>query len=183
MLISLVSLVPWSVSIWVAKALVIILIWYFWNKRKKDIIRFAFSLAHLLTMNSLAISAAIFFLKKKKVQLFYSVVLFSAEWWNESAMHAQSCPTLCDPMDCSPPISAVHEIFQLRIMEWVDIFYSSGSSWPRDQTRVSCISCICIHESTPSWTSPTPNHPSRSHLGHPTHLGHNIAPSWAPSFI
>ena len=34
---------------------------------------------------------------------------------------AQSCPTLCDPMDCSPPGSSVHDIFQARILEWVAI--------------------------------------------------------------
>ena len=36
---------------------------------------------------------------------------------------AQSCPTLCDPMDCSPPDSSVHVIFQARILEWVAISY------------------------------------------------------------
>ena len=41
---------------------------------------------------------------------------------------AQSCPTLCDPMDCSPPGSPVHEIFQARRLEWVSISYSRGSS-------------------------------------------------------
>ena len=51
---------------------------------------------------------------------------------------AQSCPTLCDPMDCSPPGSSVHEIFQARILEWVAISFSRGSSQPRDWTRVSC---------------------------------------------
>ena len=50
----------------------------------------------------------------------------------------QMCPTPCDPMDCSPPGSSVHEIFQGRIMEWVAISFSRGSSWPRDQTWVSC---------------------------------------------
>ena len=38
---------------------------------------------------------------------------------------AQSCPTLCDPMDCSPPGSSVHEIFQARVLEWVAISFSS----------------------------------------------------------
>ena len=51
---------------------------------------------------------------------------------------AQSCPTLCEPMDCSPPRSSVHEIFQARILEWVAISFSRGSSKPRDRTRVSC---------------------------------------------
>ena len=44
----------------------------------------------------------------------------------------QSCPMLCDPMDCSPPGSPVHEILQARILEWVAIPFSSGSSQPRD---------------------------------------------------
>ena len=52
---------------------------------------------------------------------------------------AQLCPTLCDPMDCNPPGSSVHEIFQARILEWVAISFSRGSSQPRDRTRVSCI--------------------------------------------
>ena len=51
---------------------------------------------------------------------------------------AQSCPTLCNPMDCSPPGSSVHEIFQARILEWVAISFSRESSHPRDRTRVSC---------------------------------------------
>ena len=50
---------------------------------------------------------------------------------------AQSCPTLCDPMDCSPPGSSVHGIFQVRILEWVAISFSRGSFQPRDWTRVS----------------------------------------------
>ena len=52
---------------------------------------------------------------------------------------AQSCPTLYNPMDCSPPGSTVREILQARILEWVAISYSRGSSQPRDETRVSCI--------------------------------------------
>ena len=55
---------------------------------------------------------------------------------------AQLCPTLCDPMDCSPPGSSVHGIVQARILEWVAISYSRGSSQPRNQTRVSCGFCI-----------------------------------------
>ena len=40
----------------------------------------------------------------------------------------QSCPTLCDPVDCSPPDSSIHRIFQARILEWVAISFSRGSS-------------------------------------------------------
>ena len=50
---------------------------------------------------------------------------------------AQSCPALHDPMDCSLVGSSVHGVFQARILEWVAISFSSGSSLPRDQTQVS----------------------------------------------
>ena len=52
---------------------------------------------------------------------------------------AQSCPTLCDPMNCSLPGSSVHGILQARIPEWVAISFSKASSPPRDQTQASCI--------------------------------------------
>ena len=52
---------------------------------------------------------------------------------------AQSCPTLCDPMDCSLSGSSVHGIFQARVLEWIAISFSRGSSRPRNQTRVSLI--------------------------------------------
>ena len=55
---------------------------------------------------------------------------------------AQSCPTLCDPMDYSPPGSSIRVIFHARILEWVAISFSRGSSPPRDRTQVSCVSCI-----------------------------------------
>ena len=55
---------------------------------------------------------------------------------------AQLCPTLCDPMDGSPPGSSLHGISQARILEWVAISYSRGSSQPKDQTCVSKVSCI-----------------------------------------
>ena len=54
--------------------------------------------------------------------------------WSEVT---QSCPTLCDPMHCSLPGSLVHGIFQARVLEWVAISFSRGSSQPRERTRVS----------------------------------------------
>ena len=51
----------------------------------------------------------------------------------------ESCLTLCSPMDCNPPVSSVHGIFQARILEWVAIPFSRGSSPPRDQTLASRI--------------------------------------------
>ena len=52
---------------------------------------------------------------------------------------AHSYPTLCHPMDSSPPGSSVHRILQARILEWIAIPFSRGPSWPRDGTQVSCI--------------------------------------------
>ena len=60
-------------------------------------------------------------------------------------MHAQSLqsrPTLCDPVDCSPQDSSVHGILEARILEWVVMPFSRGSSRPRVQTHISCVSCI-----------------------------------------
>ena len=51
----------------------------------------------------------------------------------------QSCPTLFDPIDYSPPGSSIHGILQARILEWVVMPFSRGSSQSRDQTQVSCL--------------------------------------------
>ena len=58
---------------------------------------------------------------------------------------AQSPPTLHSAMDCSTPGSSVLAIFQARILEWVAISSSKGSSWPRHQTHISNISCFGRH--------------------------------------
>ena len=52
---------------------------------------------------------------------------------------AKLCPTFCDTMEYNSLDSSVHEILQARILEWVVIHFSRGSSWPRDWTQVSCI--------------------------------------------
>ena len=51
----------------------------------------------------------------------------------------QPCPTLYNPIDCSPPEFSVHRILQARVLEQGAISFSKGSSRPRDQTWVSCI--------------------------------------------
>ena len=56
------------------------------------------------------------------------VIVAAAKWW-----------TLCDPMDCSSPGSSAHGISQSRILEWLAISFSRGSSQPRGRTCVSCI--------------------------------------------
>ena len=55
----------------------------------------------------------------------------------------QSCPTLCDPTDCSPPGSSILGTFQAKVLEWVVISFSRGSSRPRDRTRVSHTPAAC----------------------------------------
>ena len=73
----------------------------------------------------------------------------------------QLCPTLCDPTNCSPPGSSVHEILQARILEWVATASSRGSSQPRDQIHVSYVSCLC------TWV-----------LYHENHLGSSSMITW-----
>ena len=67
-------------------------------------------------------------------------------WWKvkSESEFAQSCPTLSDTMDCSFPDSSVYRIFQARVLEWVGISFSRGSSQPRDRTRVSLIAGRCF---------------------------------------
>ena len=55
----------------------------------------------------------------------------------------QSCPTLCNPMDCSPPGFSVHGILPAKILEWVAIFFSRGSFQPRGGIWVFCIAGRC----------------------------------------
>ena len=62
-----------------------------------------------------------------------------------ACIHAQSlrsCMILCNPMDCSPLRSSVHGILQARVLEWVALSYSRGSSQPRDRTHITYVSCI-----------------------------------------
>ena len=56
-------------------------------------------------------------------------------WWFSYSVISDSY----DPMDCSLPGSSVHGFLQARILKWVAMASSRGSSWPRDQTQVSCI--------------------------------------------
>ena len=71
---------------------------------------------------------------KLKIQRYFEI--FTNRKWSEVA---QSYPTLCDPMDYSPPGSSIHGILQARKLEWVAISFSRGYSQPRDHTQVSHI--------------------------------------------
>ena len=56
-----------------------------------------------------------------------------------AAASLQSCPTLCDPMDCSLPGFSVHGILQARTLEWVAISFSNASKW---KVKVKSLSCV-----------------------------------------
>ena len=72
-----------------------------------------------------------------------------------SMLVAQSCLTLCNPMDCSTLGSSLCGISQARILEWVAILFSRGSSWPRDQTQVpGLLHCRQIFYCLSHWGSP-----------------------------
>ena len=70
-------------------------------------------------------------------------VTLKISWQKVWSEVAQLCQTLCDPMDGSLP-GSIHGIFQARILEWVAISFSIGSSWPRDRTWVSHIAGRCF---------------------------------------
>ena len=88
-------------------------------------------------------SALILFCAQCEVPWFAEEELCTAPDPSECAVSLQLCPTLCDPMDCSPPGSLVYGILEARILEWVATMpFSRGSSHPRDLTQISCVSCI-----------------------------------------
>ena len=78
--------------------------------------------------------------------VYSSFTLFKTSWhYLDACVYAkplQLCPTLCNLMDYGPPGFSVHGILQARILEWVAISFSRGSSWPKDWTRISCGSWI-----------------------------------------
>ena len=69
----------------------------------------------------------------------FSFASFLSSLLKMKMLVAQLCPTLCHPMDCSPPGPSVHGIHQARILERVAMPFSRGSSQSRDQTQVSFI--------------------------------------------
>ena len=69
----------------------------------------------------------------------------------------QLCLTLCDPMDLSPSGSSIHGISQLRMLEWDSIFFSRGSSQPREGPHISCIGRWILH-CWAAWEAPSRPH-------------------------
>ena len=75
---------------------------------------------------------------------FWGLVIFYFLICMHCAKSLQSCLTLCDLLDCSPPGSSVCGVLQARILEWVAMPSSRGSSWPRDQNCISIKECILL---------------------------------------
>ena len=94
---------------------------------------------------NLSINFWIWFSHKHLILKIFSIlVILKDEGGMWSREVAQSCPTLCTPMDCSLPGFSVHGIFQAIVLEFVAISFSRGSSRPRDWTQVSCIVGRCF---------------------------------------
>ena len=83
--------------------------------------------------------------------LLYTALLTS--WIHVVVLVAESCLTPCDPTDCSSAGSSLHRILQARILEWVVISFSRGSSGPRNRTRISCIVRQVLYHLS-HWRSP-----------------------------
>ena len=84
--------------------------------------------------------------EKKRASSYPQTLLSGFPRWRCAVLYlvAQSCLTLCDPMDCSLPGSSVHGILQARVLEWVAMPSSRVSSQPRDRTQVSHIAFFTI---------------------------------------
>ena len=119
----------------------------------------------------------------------------------------QSCPTLCDPKDCSPPGSSVFGILQARILDWVAMPSSRRSFQPKDQTRVIFVSCfgrrvpyyqhllgslpllwphlkeMATHSSTPAWKIPWTQKLGRLQSMGLQRVGHDWATSLTPNSL
>ena len=100
-----------------------------------------------LVMDREAWRAAVHGVTKSRTWLSDWTELNWADTWNQKkwcmcVLSLQPCLTLCKPMDCSSPGSSIHRIFQARILEWVDMPSSKGTSSPRGWTHIFCYSCI-----------------------------------------
>ena len=91
------------------------------------------------------------------IQLLIRWTLSRFSWIIQESEVAQSCPTLCNPVDCDLPGSSIHEILHARILEWVAISFSRGSSWPRDWTWVSHLAGRCFN----LWATREAHYPGR----------------------
>ena len=116
-------------------------------------------LHHIYPFSSTCAPPPTAILQKNPMPLALSLQLFSNN--KDCMLVTQSSPTLGNPMDCSPPCSSVHGIPQARMLEWVAISFSRGSSWSRDRTWVYCIGKWILYY--------------LSHQGRPLEAGYQVA--------
>ena len=129
-ILAIINMRVW-VSLWRLLDYTIILLWIFWG-----VLILCFIMAvpfcihtHIHQCARIPVSPH----SPLHLSSFYFFIFWQCVW-----LVAQSCPTLCNPMECSPPGSSVHGILQARILEGVVMPSSRGSSQPRDWTQVSC---------------------------------------------
>ena len=96
-------------------------------------------LSRLSGKDSFCLEYSLIFLLRRKLTATLWATLKKGPWKKSESLVAQSCPTVCDPIDCSLPGSSVHGIFQAIVLEWTAISFSRGSSQPRARTQVSHI--------------------------------------------
>ena len=78
----------------------------------------------------------------------------------------QSCPTLCSPVDCSPPDSSVRGLLQARTLEWVAMPFSRASSPPRDRTHVYALAVVFFTTELPGKPHTVDEHSLKQLSGH-----------------
>ena len=94
--------------------------------------------SHLLAPHLLSILDTVYLLRVSEDDRPFSSYSSQSTLFSVCVLVAQSCLTLCDPIDCGPPGSSVYGFLQARIPEWVAMPSSRGPSQPRDGTQVSC---------------------------------------------
>ena len=103
----------------------------------------------MTSVNSQSLPLSVCLSVRLSVRISFSLSLCHTHTHTRVSEVSQSCPTLHDPMDCSPPGSSVHEIFQARVLEWVDISFSRGSSDPGIKPRAPSLRADALPSETP----------------------------------
>ena len=105
--------------------------WLHWCKSKVIHMNTILDHKHILVYLESWCMMELMFQMNRSISLFFIICV--------CVLVVQSCLTLCDAMNRSPPGSSVHGFLQARILEWIAIPFSTGSSWPKDQGLVFCI--------------------------------------------
>ena len=124
------------------RPLVLTLTWTFWGTLRKASLNYSHRSPKEVVLPTGSCLPLAKMPSWTSIPSYFQVVCVCSEGGVWVGVCAQSCLILCDPMVWNLPGSSVHGISQARKLEWVAISYSRESSQPRDQTHISCISCI-----------------------------------------